>query len=820
MRSNRTTWQELCREVWKDPAVKRASGHKYMTFMTLMRGIKSRDASDVTQTVLLRAGENDRARQTQMGAGTSVIGETTGELLFNVTRGGKSVDGSMHLGNYRKLNTHYPVVKIGIIGAGPVGLITAYHILRDGLSGGRVATAITIYEKYPLPEIKDGDSLMERIEDQENTQSRFALQRRQVFFLKQEEFALFDSRLQSLIQRYACAHAMTPDMFSSFECVMVQPGKNPNSAPITYNVPGEIPAGYSMEVRTLQLLMLMSIKKLRDTNGLKGGVRTSEALKDPEENIKQIMAENDIVLNCSGKGVSVSRKRTPVNIRDYTTPRISNFNFNASYAPSSFNSRNLETSMCYDSSCRRYGGTFVFEYKGNSKHAQPQNKLFNQPLVTMEHYETKRQRVRTDFPKQYLYRMFPSRSNNWGGRIYIGTTLTKAEYDSVSKSNVRSPKKTLNRAVPVQAKLISRMAKAVARWGVSPATIDWTAQDTTSAFTIDLQYAAKPAEVITSYNGNPLDSSRLLMHVGDAAFSAHFFTFSGLNNGLKSSRTCLNRLNALLQLTHRTMFNQEPTWKISLRNLLAIADVYSQDMKVARDAYFQSTINVVNDPQYYVDPSAQVNVLGPLGYNAPPQAQLAHYNMIHKNKQVIVHGLDKVREALRSIAKVLNNTDMRNIVGLAQRLVNNSNKLKHADGLKYAVTEAAKGMHAIMLLIKDQKMEEYKAVLLMNIFINYFNEIADNIVQNNTTSRITMMLPENMAFIVVNRMHTLPYPSPYHLVSQVLRNGGDVWGSLGIAIFRGAMVSYPNANAILQKSINTNYKGTASFGKHKMARIT
>ena len=238
---------------------------------------------------------------------------------------------------------------------------------------------------------------------------------------------------------------------------------------------------------------------------------------------------------------------------------------------------NRPSSLTLSGTCKEWGSIFVIKFNNNliariNQYAQRNNKnpvtiemrgIIEHSLNSSHTPDAKGEYGNTEF------RLFPARPINpidLGG-IYVGHLLTPEENklirDRVNRknelsqpgifvtpaeevariqeyTNFRVLKWTIqpqrqDREAQIMNTLILKIAGALRRFGISPYYIDWSNDD--------LLFESFPLLWTTTSDNDFYESNESRNRsfiLGDAAYSAHYLTYSGVNNGLKSVRGLFN----------------------------------------------------------------------------------------------------------------------------------------------------------------------------------------------------------------------------------------------------------------------------------------
>ena len=402
------------------------------------------------------------------------------------------------------------VRNVKIMGAGPIGLILALQLLDPRSNKTDGAYQITMFEKYnPGFTINSNNNLIV------NMQMRNTVSRKQVFFLKDSIWNVFPQDLKDAFQPHICFHGNTPDTFKSFNCGDERTG-----------------GGVSMEIRIFQLTLLTFLWKNYSCRYI------DDNSQGRFETTNNIIGENKLLINF-GKVLEHS-----------DIPPIYNQNF--SFLNGQL--RSILPTLVFNCSGRTMPNTNKYSYKicdvSSKEKCKDKAMLFLYKFddhklkdngTTLEWVSKGDQEFesisgmgidwmvgdRRDSLPQFDFRIFPSKIE--GGRLYLAMLLTDKEYEMVKKT------KTFRRETHTY--IISILSQALQNHGISPLLINWYAENAISSFPVDL-HQCKKAVVISNEPANPF----ILYNIGDAAFSAHFFTYSGVNNGLEQVKWLFEQL--------------------------------------------------------------------------------------------------------------------------------------------------------------------------------------------------------------------------------------------------------------------------------------
>ena len=231
--------------------------------------------------------------------------------------------------------------------------------------------------------------------------------------------------------------------------------------------------------------------------------------------------------------------------------------------------------------CKEFGSIFIIKFNNDiigliNYYADYISKKTEKvyPMNGIKEYIFNNYWVPLEAPNEYgntEFRLFPARNlnpNDLGG-IYIGHLLTPEENQLLRDRNkykleLSQPKELLigeraqareeekrkfrvlqwtpvdvnnpviTREQSIMNSLIIKIAAAMRRFGISPYMINWTNPD--------IQFSSFPLiwainNVRFHENGN---SNNRYFAVGDSGYSAHYLTYSGVNNGLKTIRHLFN----------------------------------------------------------------------------------------------------------------------------------------------------------------------------------------------------------------------------------------------------------------------------------------
>ena len=271
---------------------------------------------------------------------------------------------------------------------------------------------------------------------------------------------------------------------------------------------------------------------------------------------------------------------------------------------------NTGANLTLSGTCKEWGSIFIFKFNNNlidriNQYAQRNGK--NPVTINMQGI------MEHAFNSSYTpnaqggygnteFRLFPARPlnpNDLGG-IYVGHLLTpeenrvirdrvkrkkelsepikgifvnpaeqqarRQEYNKfrVLKWTIQPPGQQV--VIPREAKimntLILKIAGALRRFGISPYYIDWSSDDIVFQ-SFSLLWSTSENHF---YEDN--QSRNRLFILGDAGYSAHYLTYSGVNNGLKSVRGLFDipQNNNLAQTPTNNLSNMYINWGIWNKN--------------------------------------------------------------------------------------------------------------------------------------------------------------------------------------------------------------------------------------------------------------